>query len=66
MVAVRVKGVIKHKAEAKDQVADTKDKAEAKDQVDVSEFIGVNNGLGSITGPVQLPDFRPVVELFQH
>ncbi len=34
--------------------------------VDVSEFIGVNNGLGSITGPVQLPDFRPVVELFQH
>ena len=34
--------------------------------VDLAEFIGVNNGLGSWNGPVAVPDFRAVVELFQH
>jgi hypothetical protein len=35
--------------------------------VDVAEFIGVNNGLGSsIDQPLQWPDFGSVVELFQH
>jgi len=36
------------------------------EMVDVGEFIGVNNGLGSLVGPIVMPDFRPVVELFQH
>jgi hypothetical protein len=34
--------------------------------VDLAEFIGVNNGLGSWNGPVAVPDFHAVVELFQH
>ena len=34
--------------------------------VDLAEFIGVSSGLGSLAGPLVLPDFAPVVELFQH
>ncbi|MDP2361082.1 MAG: SGNH/GDSL hydrolase family protein [bacterium] len=35
-------------------------------EVDLAEFIGVNIGLGSAGVPPLLPDFRQVVELFQH
>ncbi len=34
--------------------------------VDLADFIGVNNGLGSVDQPLQWPDFGSVVELFQH